>query len=59
VHDQEDVNRRSEEAYKAFCSGIGMDKYSTFFLSNYISKFHQLLPSKENIPSEEIIKDLY
>jgi hypothetical protein len=40
VHNFEDIDRTSEEAYITFCQGIGLPRYSAFLLANFTNKFH-------------------
>lgn len=49
VHDFEEINRQSEEAYIAFSQGIGLPRYSSFLLANFANKFHKSMPSSSPV----------
>lgn len=49
VHDSEDNNRESEEAYLAYCQGIGLPKYSSLLLANFTNKLNHTITAGDNI----------
>ena len=59
VHNFEDNNRQSEEAYLHYCQGIGLPQYNSFLLANFTNKLHHTLPEKATVNKDEIIKGLY
>lgn len=40
VHNFEDINRTSEEAYFEYCQGIGLPRYTSFLQANFANKLH-------------------
>jgi hypothetical protein len=49
-------NRTEEDAYLAYCRGIGLPSYTSYLLSNFANKLHQSLPKSNEVKSEDIIK---
>ena len=58
VHNYEEKNKSSEEAYLHYNLGIGLPKYSSFLLANFANKLHRSIPQSETVKTNDIIKGL-